>query len=96
MKKKALAVLCLGILVGGCAKWQHQTASQYEFQRDQSQCNIYAQQASPSVQTPYNPYLTPMQQGNQSMNQAGANFGAAIGQAGAFNNCMQAKGYYKP
>ncbi len=87
----ALSVL----VIGGCAKWNHPTASQYEFQRDQAQCNQYAQQASPSVQAPYNPYLTPMQQANQTMNQSGANLGAAFGQMGAFNNCMQAKGYYK-
>lgn len=95
MKKLAgLAALSV-VAISGCAKWNHPTASQYEFQRDQAQCNQYANQASPTVQTPYNPYLTPMQQAQQSMNQGGANLGAAFGQIGSFNNCMQAKGYYK-
>ena len=96
MKKLACLAVLTTVVISGCANWQHPTASQFDFQRDQSQCNIYAQQASPSVQTPYNPYLTPMQQANQSLNQSGANLGAAFGQMGAFNNCMQAKGYYKP
>lgn len=89
-----LAVLT-AILATGCANWNHPTATQYDFQRDQAQCNQYASQASPRTQTPYNPYLTPMQQAQKSQYEGGANLGAAFGQMGAFNNCMQAKGYYK-
>lgn len=95
MKKLTRLVALTAMLVTGCAKWNHPTASQYDFQRDQAQCNQFAQQASPTTQVPYNPYLTPMQQSQQSLNQGGANLGAAFGQMGAFNNCMQAKGYYK-
>jgi hypothetical protein len=36
-----------------------------------------------------------MQQAQKSQYEGGANLGAAFGQMGAFNNCMQAKGYYK-
>ena len=89
-----LAVLT-AILATGCAKWNHPTASQYDFQRDQAQCRQYGSQASPTTQTPYNPYLTQMQQAQQSINQGSANLGAAFGQMASFNNCMQAKGYYK-
>ncbi len=95
MKKIAVFAIGTVALMSGCANWSHPTATQYDFQRDQGQCNQYAQQASPTTQAPYNPYLTPMQQSQQSLNQGGANLGAAFGQIGAFNNCMQAKGYYK-
>jgi hypothetical protein len=93
--KKILPILFAGALVGCATQWNHPTASQYDFQRDQAQCNQYAAQANPTVQTPNNPYLTPMQQSQQSMNQGGANLGAAFGQMASFNNCMKAKGYYK-
>lgn len=82
-------------IITGCANWQHPTATQYDFQRDKSQCSMYASQASPSVKSAYNPYLTPMQQAQKSQYEGGANIGAAFGQSAAFNNCMQAKGYYK-
>ncbi len=73
MKKIIGLTVLTVILVTGCAKWNHPTASQYDFQRDQAQCNQYASQASPTTQTPYNPYLTTMQQANQTLNQSGAN-----------------------
>lgn len=95
MKKVTWLVLLTTALVGGCANWNHPTATQYDFQRDRAQCNQYASQASPSRQSTYNPYLTPMQQAQKSQYEGGANLGAAIGQMGAFNDCMQAKGYYK-
>lgn len=90
-----MVIIFAAIAIAGCARWSHPTASQAEFSRDRSQCSMYAQQASPTVQTPYNPYLTPMQQANQSMYQGTQNSIAAVGQGISFNDCMQAKGYYK-
>ena len=95
MKKIAVFAMGTVALMSGCANWSHPTATQYDFQRDQAQCSQYGQQASPTTQAPYNPYLTPMQQANQSIYQGSQNSVAAIGQGIAFNNCMQAKGYYK-
>ena len=96
MNKRLATGLLFAVAISGCAtQWGHPTASQYDFQRDQAQCNIFAQQSSPTVQAPYNPYLTQMQQAQQTINQSGANLGAAVGQMSSFNNCMQAKGYYK-
>lgn len=95
MKKITFITFLSTVLLGGCAKWNHPTATQYDFQRDQAQCNQYSRQASPTTQTPYNPYLTPMQQSQQGIYQGSANLGAAFGQMSSFDNCMQAKGYYK-
>lgn len=83
------------MLLGCSTTWNHPTASDYDFQRDIAQCKVFASQASPTVQNQYNPYLTPIQQANQSSYQSGQNFSALIGQAGAINSCMQSKGYYK-
>lgn len=93
--KRKRAIICTPLLIMGCATWYHPTASRAEFSRDRSQCSMYAQQASPTVQTPYNPYLTPMQQANQSIYQGTQNSMAAVGQGISFNDCMQAKGYSK-
>jgi hypothetical protein len=95
MRNFTRVVMGTTVLLSGCANWNHPTATQYDFQRDQAQCNQFARQSSPTTQTPYNPYLTPMQQSQQSIYQGSANLGAAFGQMGSFDNCMQAKGYYK-
>jgi hypothetical protein len=93
---KTVIIALVSLLIFGCAsQWNHPTASQYDFQIHQAECNMYARQASPTTQTPYNPYLTQMQQAEQGIAQGSRNLGASIGQLGAFNDCMYAKGYYK-
>ena len=90
-----MPILFAGALVGCATKWNHPTATQNDFQRDAAQCNLYSQQLNPSVQAPYNPYLTPMQQANQNISQSSANIGIAMNQLSTYENCMKAKGYYK-
>lgn len=93
--KKILPLLFIGALVGCATQWGHNSATQSDFQRDAAQCNLYSQQSNPTVQTPYNPYLTPMQQANQNISQSSANLGVALNRLSSYENCMKAKGYYK-
>ena len=95
MKKLIYLVACL--FLAGCAgtKWSHSSNNENDFYRDRAMCSNEANLVTPNTAAPYNPYLTPMQQANQSNYNAGANFGRAVSLQTYFENCMISRGYYK-
>jgi hypothetical protein len=98
MRKIAyLTFLLLISFVTGCAStsWNHPTLSESDFYRDREDCNQYAQVANPVNATPYNPYLTPLQQAQAAQYNGGANLGRAFGVQSSFENCLLGKGYRK-
>ena len=90
-------LLLLPTILSGCAAttWNHPTASASQFSQESAQCQMFAQASNPSTATPYNPYLTPMQQSQAAIAQGSSDMGRAFGIQAAYKNCMNSKGYYE-
>lgn len=91
-----LAVI-LVLTLCGCAStnWSHPTLTEADFNMARAQCANEANAAVPSTVVPFDPKLTPIQQSNAGMYNAGANIGRAFGVKSYFENCMFSRGFTK-
>lgn len=91
-----LAIISV-VTLCGCAspKWSHPSLTETDFNMARALCTNEANAAVPSTVVPYDPKLTPIQQSNAGMYNAGANIGRAFGVKSYFENCMFSRGFTK-
>ncbi len=88
--------MCILFALTGCGttRWSHPNFSEYSFRQDAAICDYEAQNVTARPTQPYNPYLNPTQQANQSFANAGASFAQAFAAQSYLENCMLRKGYF--